>query len=82
MPTLVGMLRLLRVILIRERITCVHAHQALSVLACESAIHARALGYHVVFTDHSLFGFANTASILANKLLKWVLADVHHVSGG
>lgn len=33
----------------------------------------------VVFTDHSLFGFADPASIVTNKLLKCVLADVHRV---
>jgi phosphatidylinositol N-acetylglucosaminyltransferase subunit A len=33
----------------------------------------------VVFTDHSLFGFADAASILINKVLKFTLADVHHV---
>ena len=31
----------------------------------------------VVFTDHSLFGFADPASILTNKLLKCMLANVH-----
>lgn len=34
----------------------------------------------VVFTDHSLFGFADAASILTNKLIKGILADVQHVS--
>lgn len=33
----------------------------------------------VVFTDHSLFGFADAASILTNKLIKGILADVQHV---
>jgi phosphatidylinositol glycan class A protein len=33
----------------------------------------------VVFTDHSLFGFADAASIATNKLIKAVLADVQHV---
>jgi phosphatidylinositol N-acetylglucosaminyltransferase subunit A len=32
-----------------------------------------------VFTDHSLFGFEDTASILTNKLLKFTLSDVDHV---
>ena len=32
----------------------------------------------VVFTDHSLFGFADAASILTNKVLKFVLADIQH----
>lgn len=33
----------------------------------------------VVFTDHSLFGFAELGSILMNKVLKFTLSDVHHV---
>ena len=33
----------------------------------------------MVFTDHSLFGFADASSILMNKLLKFSLADCHHV---
>jgi phosphatidylinositol glycan class A protein len=33
----------------------------------------------VVFTDHSLFGFADASSILTNKLIKGILADVQHV---
>lgn len=57
----------------------VHAHQAFSVLGNEAALHARTLGLPVVFTDHSLFGFADAASICTNKLLKWTLCDVQAV---
>lgn len=32
-----------------------------------------------VFTDHSLFGFADSSSIFMNKTLKVALADVSHV---
>lgn len=32
-----------------------------------------------VFTDHSLFGFADATGISLNKALKHVLADIHHV---
>lgn len=32
-----------------------------------------------LFTDHSLFGFADAGSILTNKLLKFTLSDVDHV---
>lgn len=39
-------------------------------------LHAAHL--QVVFTDHSLFGFADIGSIIMNKLLKCILADVHH----
>jgi len=37
------------------------------------------MGLRVVFTDHSLFGFADPSSILINKVLKFTLADVHAV---
>lgn len=37
------------------------------------------MGLRTVFTDHSLFGFADAASILTNKLLKFALSDVDHV---
>lgn len=39
--------------------------------------HGVTLGRKVVFTDHSLFGFADAASIHINKVLKWVIADVN-----
>ena len=41
--------------------------------------HARTMGLKTVFTDHSLFGFADASSILTNKVLKFSLADVSHV---
>lgn len=36
-------------------------------MAHEAIMHARTMGYRVVFTDHSLFGFADSSSILVNK---------------
>lgn len=49
-------------------------------LGNHSCIATYVLQYtQVVFTDHSLFGFADASSILTNKLLKCILADVHHV---
>ena len=47
LPTIFGGFRLLRVILIREGITLVHAHQAFSVMAHEAILHARTMGYKV-----------------------------------
>lgn len=78
-PTVFGAFPLLRTILIRERITLVHAHQAFSTMANEAILHARTMGFKVVFTDHSLFGFADTSSILINKVLKFTLADAHQI---
>ena len=41
--------------------------------------HAKTLGIRTVFTDHSLFGFADLSSILTNKILQVSLADCHHI---
>ena len=53
--------------------------QAFSVLGQEGILHARTLGIRALFTDHSLFGFADGSSIITNKFLELSLADVHHV---
>ena len=45
----------------------------------EAILHARTMGIRCVFTDHSLFGFEDTSSILTNKLLKFTLSDIDHV---
>ncbi|WEJ96154.1 Phosphatidylinositol N-acetylglucosaminyltransferase GPI3 subunit [Yamadazyma tenuis] len=37
------------------------------------------MGLKTVFTDHSLYGFADLWSILGNKLLKFTLSDIGHV---
>lgn len=37
---------------------------------------AQAMGLRTVFTDHSLFGFADLASYYMNKLLKWHLGCI------
>eukprot|EP00775_Hariotina_reticulata_P007529 gene7529-7739_t len=79
MPTWVGAFRMLRLVCIREQVDLVHCHQAFSTLGGEALLQARTMGYKVVFTDHSLFGFADAASIATNKLIKAVLADVQHV---
>jgi len=41
-------------------------------------LHARTMGIKAVFTDHSLFGFADASSIVTNKVLKFSLAGVNH----
>ncbi|KAL1548808.1 phosphatidylinositol N-acetylglucosaminyltransferase [Salvia divinorum] len=76
LPTFYGTLPIIRTILIRERITLVHGHQAFSTLCHEALMHARTMGYKVVFTDHSLYGFADVGSIHMNKVLQFTLADV------
>lgn len=77
LPTFYGTLPILRTILIRERISLVHGHQAFSTLCHEALMHARTMGYKVVFTDHSLYGFADIGSIHMNKVLQFTLADVN-----
>ena len=47
LPTVFGGFRLLRTILIRERISLVHAHQAFSVMGHEAILQARTMGYKV-----------------------------------
>ncbi|CAL5356993.1 unnamed protein product [Camellia sinensis] len=76
LPTFYGTLPIIRTILIREKISLVHGHQAFSTLCHEALMHARTMGYKVVFTDHSLYGFADAGSIHMNKVLQFTLADV------
>jgi len=89
-PNFFQFLPLFRKILIREKIDIVHSHQvtkslfyvmsqATSPLGMECIVHARTLGYKAVFTDHSLFGFADAACIHLNKALKFVLSDIDAV---
>ncbi|KAJ4857580.1 PIGA (GPI anchor biosynthesis) domain-containing protein [Trichoderma breve] len=77
-PTVFSFFPILRNICIREQIEIVHGHGSLSSLCHEGILHARTMGLRTVFTDHSLFGFADAASILTNKLLKFILSDVDH----
>ncbi|KAF2843730.1 glycosyltransferase family 4 protein [Patellaria atrata CBS 101060] len=78
-PTVFSFFPIFRNIIIREQIEIVHGHASLSSLCHEAILHARTMGLRTVFTDHSLFGFADVASILTNKLLKFTLSDVDHV---
>lgn len=76
MPTFAPTLPLIRNILIRERIEIVHAHQATSTMANESLVYAAALGLASVYTDHSLFGFNDLASVVLNRVLQITLSTV------
>ncbi|KAB8527807.1 hypothetical protein FH972_025458 [Carpinus fangiana] len=78
-PTVFSFFPIFRNICIRENIEIVHGHASLSSFCHEAILHARTMGLRTVFTDHSLFGFADAASILTNKLLKFALSDVDHV---
>lgn len=78
-PTFFSFFPLFRNIILRENIDIVHGHASLSNFCHEAILHARTMGIRTVFTDHSLFGFADAGSILTNKLLKFALSDVDHV---
>ena len=71
-PTLYDIIR-------TENINIVHGHQAFSSMAHEAIMHARTMGIDCVFTDHSLFGFADISSILTNKLFKFSMVDVSKI---
>ena len=75
-PTFSVSLPLFRHILIREKIEIVHGHQATSVMTLEACMYATTLGLASVYTDHSLFGFEDIASLHLNKVLKIMLATV------
>lgn len=79
LPNFFTFLPYFRTIILRERIQIVHAHASLSSLGHEGIMHAHHLGVRTVFTDHSLFGFEDAASILTNKLLEATLANVDGV---
>ncbi|KAI0826359.1 transferase [Irpex lacteus] len=76
LPNFFTFLPYLRTIVIREGVQLIHAHAALSSLAHEGILHAHLMGVRTVFTDHSLFGFDDAASILTNKLLEGALRNV------
>uniref|UniRef100_A0A8C0J2Y4 phosphatidylinositol N-acetylglucosaminyltransferase n=1 Tax=Chelonoidis abingdonii TaxID=106734 RepID=A0A8C0J2Y4_CHEAB len=77
--TLFHSLPLLRYIFVRERVTIVHSHSSFSSMAHDALFHAKTMGLQTVFTDHSLFGFADVSSVLTNKLLTVSLCDTNHI---
>ncbi|EGN92502.1 glycosyltransferase family 4 protein [Serpula lacrymans var. lacrymans S7.3] len=79
LPNYFTFLPYLRTILLREHICLIHAHASLSSLGQEAILHAHLMGVRTVFTDHSLFGFADAASILTNKLVAAALKNVDAV---
>jgi len=82
LPTLWAFFPLFRNILVREGVTLVHGHQSTSTLSGECIFYARAMGYPVVYTDHSLFSVSledGIASVVINKILEITLADVDHI---
>uniref|UniRef100_A0A6B2EC60 phosphatidylinositol N-acetylglucosaminyltransferase n=1 Tax=Phlebotomus kandelakii TaxID=1109342 RepID=A0A6B2EC60_9DIPT len=78
LPTMICNIPLLRDILLRERIEIVHGHSAFSALAHEMMLVASLLNLRVIFTDHSLFGFADLSAVVTNKFLQISLCTCNH----
>ncbi|KIJ63058.1 glycosyltransferase family 4 protein [Hydnomerulius pinastri MD-312] len=79
LPNYFTFLPYFRTIIVREHINLIHAHASLSALGQEGILHSHFFGVRTVFTDHSLFGFEDAASILTNKLLAAALKNVDAV---
>lgn len=79
LPNFLTSLPYLRTILLREHIHLIHAHASLSSIGHEGILHSHLMGIRTVFTDHSLFGFDDAASILTNKLMVGTLKNVDAV---
>lgn len=82
-PTFIDHLALFRAICVRECVQIVHGHQATSTFMHECLVHAKTLGLGIktVYTDHSLFGFADAASIHLNKVMKFSMSTVDAAIG-
>ncbi|XP_017784319.1 PREDICTED: phosphatidylinositol N-acetylglucosaminyltransferase subunit A [Nicrophorus vespilloides] len=78
LPTMICNLPLIRYILIREQINIIHGHSAFSALAHEAMLIGKLLNLKTVFTDHSLFGFADTSAVITNKFLQISLCSCNH----
>lgn len=80
LASITGSLYWFRKIFLRERIQLVHGHSTFSSMAHEAMFHGWCMGLRTVFTDHSLFGFADASAILTNKLvLQYSLCNVDRV---
>ncbi|XP_065163277.1 phosphatidylinositol N-acetylglucosaminyltransferase subunit A [Atheta coriaria] len=78
LPTMIANIPLIRYIYIRERIEIVHGHSAFSALAHEAMLIGNLMKLKTVFTDHSLFGFADMSAVLTNKFLEISLVACTH----
>lgn len=79
LPNFLTSIPYLRTILLREHVNLIHAHAGLSPIGHEAILNSHTMGIRTVFTDHSLFGFKDAASILTNKLLAGALRSVDAV---
>lgn len=80
-PTYYAGFKLFRELLLREQVDVVHGHAATSIIIHECLLQARVLGLRAVYTDHSLFNFADPAHLNINKYSSFTLADIDHAIG-
>ncbi|KAJ8950106.1 hypothetical protein NQ318_017831 [Aromia moschata] len=78
LPTMICNVPLIRYILIREHVEIIHGHSAFSALAHEAMLVGNLMGLKTVFTDHSLFGFADASAVITNKFIQISVADCNH----
>ncbi|KAJ1525168.1 hypothetical protein ONE63_010001 [Megalurothrips usitatus] len=78
LPTMIASLPLIRYIFIRESISIVHGHSAFSALAHEAMLIGHLMNLKCVFTDHSLFGFADASAVITNRFLQISLVSCNH----
>lgn len=78
LPTMICNIPIIRNIFIREQIQIVHGHSAFSALAHEAMQVGALMGLRSIFTDHSLFGFADLSAVITNKFLQICLAFCNH----
>ena len=78
LPSGVLLLPVLRDVLLREQVSVVHTH-AISTMSLEAVVLASLLGYRVVHTEHSNFGFASAIDINLNQLEGFVLSQADTV---
>lgn len=78
LPTMICNIPVLRNIFIREQIQIIHGHSAFSALAHEAMHIGAIMGLRAVFTDHSLFGFADLSAVVTNNYLHIALAFTNH----
>jgi phosphatidylinositol glycan class A protein len=78
LPTMICNIKILRDIFIREQIQIIHGHSAFSALAHEAMTVGVLMDRRAIFTDHSLFGFADLSAIVTNKFLQISLAFCNH----
>lgn len=76
LPTFTASYPLMRWIFIREGIQVVHSHQATSAMGNEAITYSAEMGLASVYTDHSLFGFHDLASVVLNRVLQVTMSTL------